>query len=113
MSSRAPLSSASMSTLTLSVSISAMASPAVTGSPTFLRHFRTLPSVMASPIFGMITSATGLPSRGVQRFLHGPDDVVFVRDGQQFEVAGVGHRRVGARDPLDRGVPLLEGLPVG
>src|SRR4030067_3708334 len=105
MSSRAPLSSASMSTLTLSVSTSAMGSPAFTDSPTFLRHFSTLPSGMASPIFGMITSATGLPSRGVQRFLHGPDDVVFVRDGQQFEVAGGGHWAGGGLCPPARTRP--------
>src|SRR3989454_6203428 len=60
-SSRTPPSSASISTLTLSVSISAMASPLAMGSPGRFFQFRTFPSVIASPIFGMMTSATGGP----------------------------------------------------
>src|SRR5438093_1939506 len=59
--SKTPASSASMSTLTLSVSISAMGSPLATGSPGRFFHFSTFPSVIASPIFGMMTSATGGP----------------------------------------------------
>ncbi len=41
--------------LTLSVSISASESPRATGSPTFLRQARILPSSIVSPILGMTT----------------------------------------------------------
>src|SRR5438876_285620 len=110
--SKTPASSASMSTLTLSVSISAMGSPLATGSPGRFFHFSTFPSVIASPIFGMMTSATGSPSNYPlvfsQRLLHGRDNVRLVRHRPHFERAGVGHRDVGPGDALDRRVQLIE-----
>ena len=56
---RTPASSASISTLLLSVSISAMTSPAFTVSPSCFCQESSVPSSIASPILGIITSAIG------------------------------------------------------
>src|SRR3712207_5988452 len=53
-----PEFSASSSSVTLSVSISAIGSPSETSSPSFLSHLTRVPSSIASPILGMITSGT-------------------------------------------------------
>ena len=50
-----PEPKASISTLALSVSTSAMTSPPFTESPSFLIHLMTLPVSMASDSFGMMT----------------------------------------------------------
>src|SRR3989442_5906125 len=136
-SSRTPPSSASISTLTLSVSISAMASPLAMGSPGRFFQFRTFPSVIASPIFGMMTSATGLPSNygtgdlglgtrkiGLspvpspwslvpplffsERLLHSCDNVRLMWHRPYFQGTGVRHGHIGAGDAFDRPVQLIE-----
>src|SRR5215210_6227505 len=56
-----PESSASSSIEALSVSISAIGSPSSTSSPSLLSHLRRVPSSIASPILGMITSGTTTP----------------------------------------------------
>ena len=53
---RTPASSASISTLLLSVSISAITSPSFTVSPSCFFHSSRVPSSIASPILGIITS---------------------------------------------------------
>src|SRR4051794_17303425 len=98
-----PSCSASRSRLTLSVSISSNGSPFFTTSPAFLYQRMTFPSVIASPIFGMITSAIG-----VHHFLYRGDHVLLVRRGKQFEVARVRHRHVLAGHPRDRRVKIVE-----
>ena len=50
---RMPSSNASISIVALSVSTSASTSPVSTLSPTFLRHLRSVPSVMVSLSFGI------------------------------------------------------------
>src|SRR5713226_99445 len=98
-----PSCSASRSRLTLSVSISSTGSPFLTASPAFLYQRMTFPSVIASPILGMMISAIG-----IHDFLHGRDDLLLVRGCQQFEIAGIGHRHILAGNALDRGVELVE-----
>ena len=57
-----PLPIASTSMFTLSVSISTTVSPVEMASPSFLSHFRTLPSVIVSLPLGIITlTAIGNP----------------------------------------------------
>ena len=63
----------------------------------------TFPSVIASPILGMIISAIG-----VHHFLHGADDLRLVRRGQQLEIARVRHRHVLAGHARDRRIELVE-----
>src|SRR4051794_15074069 len=98
-----PSCSASRSRLTLSVSISSTGSPFFTASPAFLYQRTTFPSVIASPILGMMISAIR-----VHHFLHGGDDVLLVRRGQQLEVARIRHRNVLARDARHRRIELVE-----
>jgi hypothetical protein len=52
---RTPAAAASISRVTLSVSISAIGSPVSTSSPTFFSQRRRVPSSIPSPILGMIT----------------------------------------------------------
>ena len=59
-----PSSTASTSMVALSVSISAMTSPAVTLSPSFLSHLASLPSVMVGDSAGIriLVGIVGIPS---------------------------------------------------
>src|SRR5689334_21804960 len=98
-----PSSSASRSRLTLSVSISATGSPFFTASPGFLYQRKTFPSVIASPILGMMISAIG-----VGHLFHRGDHVLFLRRGQHFESARVRHRHILADHARDRRVELVE-----
>src|ERR1041385_8213900 len=98
-----PSSSASRSRLTLSVSISATGSPFFTASPAFLYQRKTFPSVIASPILGMMISAIG-----VRHLLHRGDHVLLFRRGQHLERARVRHRHVLADHARDGRVELVE-----
>src|SRR3954462_2807916 len=98
-----PSCSASRSRLTLSVSISSTGSPFFTASPAFLYQRTTFPSVIASPILGMMISAIR-----VHHFLDRGDDVLLVRRGQQLEVARVRHRHVLSRHARHRRIELVE-----
>src|SRR5258706_6498036 len=100
---RVPSCSASRSRLTLSVSISSSGSPFFTTSPDFLYQRTTFPSVIASPILGIMTSAIR-----VHRFLHGRDHVLLMRRGQHFQIAGIRHRHILAGDARDRRIELVE-----
>src|SRR5215217_1227744 len=105
---RVPASSASSSIVTLSVSISAMASPSETSSPSLLSHLRSVPSSIASPILGMMTSGTLL-----LLLVHNPAgrvlDLFLAREGHQLEVARVRPWDLGAAHPFYGGVQRIEG----
>src|SRR5215212_3861228 len=105
---RVPASSASSSNVTLSVSISAMASPSETSSPSLLSHLRSVPSSIASPILGMMTSGTLL-----LLLVHNPAgrvlDLLLAREGHQLEVARVRPWDLGAAHPFYGGVQRIEG----
>ena len=73
--------------------------------PAFLYQRTTFPSVIASPILGMMISAIR-----VHHFLHRRDDVLLVRRGQQLEVARVRHRHILARHARNRRVELVEDM---
>src|SRR5512140_2161048 len=107
-----PSSSASRSRFTLSVSISTTGSPFFTASPWFLYQRTTFPSVMASPIFGMMISPIDSPPRlrAVHDLLDRAPDVVVVRHGHHLEVARVRHRNVLAGHARHRRVELIEHL---
>src|ERR1051325_11768829 len=98
-----PSASASRSRFTLSVSISATGSPVFTESPGCLYHLTTFPSVIASPIFGMMISGMG-----VHHLLHRALDVLFFRRREQLQIARVRHRHVFAGHTRDRRVELVE-----
>src|SRR3954464_6865045 len=100
-----PSCSASRSRLTLSVSISSTGSPFFTASPAFLYQRTTFPSVIASPILGMMISAIR-----VHHFLHRRDDVLLVRRREQLEIARVRHRHILARDARDGRIELVENV---
>src|SRR5260221_8532798 len=103
-----PSASASSSKLALSDSTSASTSPFLTGSPVFFFHSMTVPSSMVSESFGMLTSDISVPS--LADHLEGfSDDVVAGRDRQLLELLVVGHGHLGAADPLDRAVEVVEG----
>src|SRR5215210_1421995 len=90
-----PASSASSSIVTLSVSISAIASPSV-------------PSSIASPILGIMTSGTLLLLL-VQNPAGRVGNLLLAREGHQFEIARVRSRDLGTAHPLYGGVEVVEG----
>src|SRR6266568_7335994 len=98
-----PSCSASRSRLTLSVSISRTGSPFLTASPCFLYQRTTFPSVIASPILGMMSSAIR-----VQNALDRVPHLLLVWSGEQLEIAGVRHRHIFAAYTLDGRVELVE-----
>src|SRR5918998_5191299 len=104
---RVPSSSASSSIVTLSVSISAMGSPSETSSPSLLSHLRSVPSSIASPILGMMTSGTLL-----LLLVHNPAgrvlDLLIAGEGHQLEVARVRPGDLGSTHPLYGGVQRVE-----
>src|SRR5918995_2896203 len=103
-----PEFSASSSSVTLSVSISAIASPSETSSPSLLSHLTRVPSSIASPILGMITS-------GILLLLHVKHPtgrvghLLIAREGRELQVARVRRRDLRPAHPLDRGVQIVEG----
>src|SRR5918997_3826438 len=103
-----PESSASSSRVTLSVSISAIASPSETSSPSLLSHLTRVPSSIASPILGMITS-------GILLLLHVKhptgrvSHLLLAREGRELQVARVRRRDLRPAHPLDRRVQIVEG----
>src|ERR687890_533432 len=102
-----PSSSASSSIVTLSVSISAMGSPSETSSPSFLSHLRRVPSSIASPILGIMTSGTLLLLL-VQNPTGRVGNLLLAREGHQFEIACVRSRDLGTAHPLYGGVEIVE-----
>src|SRR5215211_6429131 len=103
-----PASSASSSIVTLSVSISAIASPSETSSPSLLSHLRRVPSSIASPILGIMTSGTLLLLL-VQNPTGRVGNLLLAREGHQFKIARVRSRDLGAAHPLHGSVERIEG----
>src|SRR5918995_6653206 len=103
-----PASSASSSIVTLSVSISAMASPSETSSPSLLSHLRRVPSSIASPILGIMTSGTLLLLL-VQNPAGRVGNLLLAREGHQLEVARVRSGNLGTAHSLDGSVERVEG----
>src|SRR4051794_20096495 len=103
MMARVPASKASISIVALSVSISAMISPALILSPSFLSHFTTVPSVMVSDCWGIVMGV-GIEVRGqgsevrsqignvlaITCFFYAGDDAVYAGEHGFFEVVVVG-----------------------
>src|ERR1700722_13812498 len=109
-----PSSTASYSMVALSVSISAITSPVLTASPSFLSHLERLPFSMVGDSAGM-RMLMGMALRfhqnstvadGLRRLDH------FGDRGQRefFQVGGVRHRHVLAGDARYRGVEIIECL---
>src|SRR5215207_2433085 len=102
-----PASSASSSSVTLSVSISAMGSPSETSSPSLLSHLTRVPSSIASPILGMITSGNLLllhVEHPACRVCH----LLLAREGRELQVPRVWRRNLRPANPLHRGVQIIE-----
>src|SRR5579862_6465643 len=111
-----PSSTASTSMVALSVSISAMTSPALTLSPTCLCHFARLPSVMVGESAGIRISigilCFPLVVRAGSAIGHGfgrRDHIRDLRQRQTLEIGGVGQRHVLAADPRHRRIEPIEG----
>src|SRR3954462_733909 len=117
----------------LSVSTSAISSPARTLSPSFLCHLTTVPSVMVSESWGMVIWAGMKSSRGASQgslrepmvrgahptsplcighFADGGDDFFDAGLHGQLEKMVVGHGDFIAADAADGGVELVEILLV-
>src|SRR5215212_1293680 len=103
-----PASSASSSMVTLSVSISAIGSPWETSSPSLLSHLRRVPSSIASPILGIMTSGTLLLLL-VQNPAGRVGNLLLAGEGHQLEVARVRTWDLGAAHPFDGSIERVEG----
>src|SRR5918992_3471053 len=103
-----PASSASSSKVTLSVSISAMGSPSETSSPSLLSHLRRVPSSIASPILGIMTSGTLLLLL-VQNPAGRVGNLLLARERHQLEVARVRSGDLGAAHPFHGSIERVEG----
>src|SRR6266852_2834325 len=101
-----------------SVWISAIGSSSWISSPSLLSHRRTVPSSIASPIFGIVSSAIHSPNsqrRGAlapQRPLDRRDHALLVRHGELLQRPAVRDRHVLARHPLHWRIQLVEQLLV-
>src|ERR1700674_1791310 len=102
---RTPSSSASRSNVALSDSTSARTSPLCTSSPSFFFHSRMVPSSIVSDSLGMLTSAIGFsPNDATCQSL----DVFTGRDRGLLEWKAVRHGHLGAAEPQDRCVKVVE-----
>src|ERR1700686_4804327 len=110
-----PSSTASYSMVALSVSISAITSPVLTASPSFLSHLERLPFSMVGDSAGM-RMLIGMARQFHQKFLAITDGLRrldhFGDGGQRelFQVGGVWHRHVLAGDTRDRSVEIIKCL---
>src|SRR5438309_1197574 len=113
-----PSSAASYSIVALSVSISAMTSPACTSSPSFFSQRARLPSVIVGDRAGIRISigmcccpfgARARPSRlAVRHLARRGDDVLDLRHREAFEIGGIGQWHVLAGDLLARRVEPVD-----
>src|SRR6202795_5066486 len=110
-----PSSTASYSMLALSVSVSAMPSPVLAASPSFLSHLERLPFSMVGDSAGM-RMLMGMARQFHQKFLAVTDGFCrrddFGDGGQRefFQVGGVWHRHVLAGDARHRRIEIIERL---
>src|SRR3989475_9723077 len=106
MMSGRPSDSDSRSKVAFSDSPSAITSPFLTTSPLFFFHSPTVPSSIVSESFGMLTSGIGLlPADHLARELL---DVLARRDGRLLQGQAVRHRHLGAAQPADGRVQVVE-----
>src|SRR5580704_16536318 len=103
-----PSSTASYSIVALSVSISAMTSPVLTASPSFLSHLARLPFSIVGDSAGM-RMLMGMASAVADRF-GGLDDFGDRRQRKLFQICCVRHRHVLAGDARHRRVEIIERL---
>src|SRR5436190_3952429 len=112
-----PSSAASYSIVALSVSISAMTSPACTSSPSFFSQRARLPSVIVGDRAGIRISigmccpfgVRARPSRlAVRHLARRGDNVLDLRHREAFEISGIGQWHVLAGDALQRRVEPIE-----
>src|ERR1700751_4100766 len=107
-----PSSTASYSMVALSVSISAMTSPVLTASPSFLSHLERLPFSMVGDSAGM-RMLMGMALKFHQKFSAIADGFGRLdhfghgRQREFFQISGVGHRHVLAGDARDRRVERI------
>src|ERR1700737_4634359 len=106
MMSSTPSDSDSRSNVALSDSTSAITSPFLTMSPLFFFHSTTVPSSIVSESFGMLTSAIELfpADHHASELL----DVLARRDGRLLQRQAVRHRHLGAPQPVDGRVQVIE-----
>src|SRR5512135_3730974 len=107
-----PPTRATSSITALSVSTSASTSPTATVSPSCFFHSTRRPSSMVGES-ASITTWVAMATLGSSSVEHPPDGIHDLRRvdlGGLLEVLVVGHRYVGARDPEDRSVELIERL---
>src|SRR5450432_2752362 len=119
--SSTPSSKASKSMVALSVSTSANTSPGETLSPSFFRHFRSTPIFIVSDSCGISRIVAMCALRfllyrvwdlfEVEQLLHGRDGSRDIGHALHLEVVVVRHGHVGACEPLDGGVELVEATP--
>src|ERR687897_207480 len=83
-------------------------SPSETSSPSLLSHWRRVPSSIASPILGIMTSGNLLLLL-VQNPAGRVGNLFLAGEGHQFKVARVRSRDLGAAHPLHGGVERVEG----
>src|SRR6058998_1614957 len=101
-----------------SVWISAIGSSSAIGSPSLLSQRRTVPSSIASPIFGIVSSAIHSPltfgklhrleALAPQRAVHRGDHTLLVRHRQLLQRPAIGDRHILSRDTLHGRVQLVE-----
>src|SRR5271167_1029255 len=110
-----PSSMASYSIVALSVSISAMTSPVLTASPSFLSHLARLPFSIVGDKAGMrmlmgmarqFHQKISAVADGFGRLDHFGDR----RQSELFQIRGIGHRHVFTANAHDRRVEIVEGL---
>src|SRR5579872_6647640 len=109
-----PSSTASYSIVALSVSISAITSPVLTGSPSFLRHLARLPfsivgdSAGMRMLMGMVRQFHQKRASAITNSLGRLDHFGDGRQCELFQVRGIRHRHVLAGHAHDRRVEIIE-----
>src|ERR1700742_4455596 len=107
---RTPSSTASTSMVALSVSISAMTSPALTSSPSFFSQRASVPSVMVGLSAG-IRILVAIPRAPLSDdLLHRVHHPIGLRQRQFLQVRGVWQRHIDAMDPHRRRIQPVERL---
>src|SRR5690606_28918105 len=103
-----PSSTASTSIVALSVSISAMTSPAETRSPSLTCHVAIFPSVMVGERAGIVMVIGILkPSLiAIANVFDRTDDLCDARQGELLEVGRIGHRHILAGDAQHRRIEI-------
>src|ERR1700743_2079149 len=104
-----PLAGASISIVALLVSISKISVPSRTSSPSFTCQAAIMPSVMSMSTRGRITSV-GISSPPAKHAPRRRDNIVDLRHRGFFKLGVIRQRAIGAAQPDDRRVEIIEGL---